>query len=66
MATTRVQPAEAALIFTGKQLTRNPDSGNNSKLFSFSMLKPNRLFVHSSWPYVQMVHPMTIRPYPLP
>jgi hypothetical protein len=37
MATTRLQPAEAARIFTGKQLTRNPESGNNSKLCSFSM-----------------------------
>jgi hypothetical protein len=37
IATTRLQPAEAALIFTGKQLTKNPEFGNNSKLCSFSM-----------------------------
>jgi hypothetical protein len=37
MATARVQPAEAARILTGKQLTSNPVGGSNSRLCSFSM-----------------------------
>ena len=37
MATARVQPADAALIFTGKQATLNPWAGSSSRLCSFSM-----------------------------
>ncbi len=37
MATARVQPAEAALILTGKQATMNPCGGKTSRLCSFSM-----------------------------
>jgi carboxyl-terminal processing protease len=37
IATARVQPAEAALIFTGKHETTKPSAGNCSRLCSFSM-----------------------------
>ncbi len=37
MATARVQPAEAALILTGKHATMKPEGGNASRLCSFSM-----------------------------
>jgi hypothetical protein len=37
IATARVQPAEAALIFTGKQHTMNPVAGSASRFDSFSM-----------------------------
>ena len=37
MATARVQPADAALIFTGKHATVKPDAGSASRLCSFSM-----------------------------
>jgi len=36
IATARVQPAEAALIFTGKQAMRKPCAGSCSRLCSFS------------------------------
>ena len=37
IATTRAQPAEAALMLTGKQLTLKPVTGSWSRLVSFSM-----------------------------
>ncbi len=37
MATARVQPADAPLIFTGKQATLKPAAGSFSRLCSFSM-----------------------------
>ena len=37
IATARVQPAEAPLIFTGKQAIENPVAGSASRLWSFSM-----------------------------
>jgi len=36
MATARVHPAEAPLIFTGKQTTEKPLGGRASRLCSFS------------------------------
>jgi hypothetical protein len=36
IATARVQPAEAARTFTGKQTTLNPFAGRDSRLCSFS------------------------------
>ena len=37
IATQRVQPADAASIFTGKQATLKPNGGSWSRLVSFSM-----------------------------
>jgi hypothetical protein len=37
IATTRVQPAEAPLIFTGKHDTVKPLEGSDSRFDSFSM-----------------------------